>query len=278
MQKNLDILTVTDFNEIGLAKIIMIDDKHHWVNASGMIVSELAAHVVIDKSGNEEKYALVNKAGEMVVPYGVYNSLDFSIMENHDGTAFVAEKDDSTIALIDDKGKEITQFGYYDSIFQSCCVGLPEGHGPDYIIPYKIGKNTYVVSKNKKYGLINDKGEEIISCVHECEKKQDDEILAMFDCAGKMLSQFTVPVKPSVTNLVPKCNDEWLWGYVNQQNELIIPYQFRDTCEFKNGFAVVSDTGYIEELDDRLWFHIDETGKRLQYTIKHDENKKIVKD
>ena len=116
-------------------------------------MSELAAHVVTDRSGLKDKYALVNKAGETVVTFGIYNNTDFSSLENHNGTAFVAELDGS-IGLIDDKGKEIVPFGYYNHIFQPCYIALPEG----YILPHEIGKNTYIVyKKDEAVGLINDK-------------------------------------------------------------------------------------------------------------------------
>ncbi|MDD3012392.1 MAG: WG repeat-containing protein [Candidatus Gastranaerophilales bacterium] len=251
MKKSLDVWQVEDFSEIGLAKIITTDDKHYWVDTSGKVVSEQAAHVLI--AGNYEKYALVNKAGEIVVPYGVYNNLDFSIMENQYGTAFVVEKEGS-IGLIDDKGKEIVQFGYYDHIIQSCYIGLHEG----YILPYEFGKNTYFVAKDGFGRLINDKGERIYD--KRCHT------------AEELLMQFAVPAT-YIPYLTPK-RDDGMYGYVNQQNELIIPYKFMYAREFENGFAKVSDSKNIEDIDECKWYHIDETGKKLHYTIEYNETEK----
>ena len=253
MKKSLDVWQIEHFSETGLAKIITTDNKHYLVDTSGKVSSEQAAHVVI--AGNYEKFALVNKAGEIVVPYGVYNNIHFSIMENLYGTAFVAEKEGS-IGLIDDKGKEIVQFGYYDDIMQTCYIGLPEG----YILPYEFGKSTYYVTKEGFGRLINDKGERI-------NDKQWDTI-------EDLLMQFAVPATYT-PYLVPKRDNNGLFGYVNQQNELIIPYKFMNALEFVNGFASVSDSVNIEDADEWKWNHINETGERLHYTIEYNENGEI---
>jgi hypothetical protein len=258
----LNVFTVENFNEMGLAKIITYEDRHYWVDTAGHVVSEPAAHVVTDKSGFRDYYALVNKSGKTVIPFRVYNNLDFSIMENHDGTAFVAEREpfeeagDFIIGLIDDKGKEIVPFGYYDSIVQSCYIGLPEG----YILPYEFGENTYFVAKGDSGSLINDKGERIN--------------YKRWHTVEDLLMQFAVPVTYTPT-LTPMCNDEGKYGYVNHENELIIPYQYSYAREFQNGFAMVSDSEGVEDIEEFIWYHIDETGKELDYTIKYDENGEI---
>ncbi len=249
MKKSLNVWRVEDFNENGLAKIITKDDRHFWVDVTGKVVSEQAAHVEI--MGDHEKYALVNKSGETVVPYGVYNNFDFSIMENHNGTAFVAELD-GLVGIIDDKGEEIVPFGYYKHITQCCYLGLDEG----YILPHEFGKNTYTALGNDMSRIINDKGE-IIS-----EKSAS-------------LMNFAVPAS-YLPILAPRVNENGLWGYVNKENELIIPYQFPYVQGFKNGFAILSDDSKFEETTIRHnGYHIDETGKQLHYRIEYDENGEI---
>lgn len=243
MIKYLDVSEVEDFNENGQAKIITADEKHYWIDKTGKVVSEQAAHVEI--MGDHEKYALVNKSEETVVPYGVYNNFDFSIMENHNGTAFVAELD-GLVGIIDDKGKEIVPFGDYKQITQCCYLGLDEG----YILPHNFGKNSYTALGNNMSRIINDKGE-IIS----------EEAASLMN--------FAVPAS-YLPILAPRVNENGLWGFVNKQNELIIPYQFPYVQGFKNGFAIVSDDSRFEETRiRRKGYHIDETGKRLQYTVNY---------
>ena len=254
MKKYLDVWQIEDFGETGLAKMKTTDNKHYLVDTSGKVVLEQAAHVEI--MGNYEKYALVNKAREIIVPYGAYNNIDFSIMENLTGTAFVAGKGDS-VGLIDDKGNEIVPLGYYEQIIQTYYRGLPEG----YILPYEFAKNTYFAVKNGKAGLINDKGEKID--YKYCHTEEE------------LLMQFAIPAIYT-PHLIPKRGNNGLFGYINQQNELIIPYQFINALEFVNGFACVSDSLNIEEADEWKWHHIDETGKRLHYTIEYDEKGEIV--
>jgi hypothetical protein len=199
------------------------------------------------------------------------------IMGNHDGTAFVAQKDDSSVALIDEKGKEIVPFGYYNIIFQSAAVGLPENYPKGFVLPYEIGQNTYVVIKHDKIGLINDKGEEILPCIYDFDQNSDDYFLAWYVGAEKMLSQFAQPEKVVVPNLVSCINEDlFRCGYVNQQNELVIPYKFRGADGFKCGLALVSEAGYVDDLNDYKWFHIDESGERLQYKINYNNQGEII--
>jgi hypothetical protein len=138
----------------------------------------------------------------------------------------------SGLGVVDNKGKIIVK-----PIYESISFHL-------------FHKGLFLVGLNSKEGLINKQGDEIVppqfDFIREDGSRFDDGLLAVkkdelcgyIDLTGKDIIpvQYT-SVDIAGEGMIAVMNEPQKWGYINYQNELIIPMQFWSPTPFVNGKA-----------------------------------------
>lgn len=153
-----------------------------------------------------------------------------------------------------------SQLSHYDAEGNSLGMGIVNNQGK--IIVKPIYDAMYVgfvdgvckvaitdKSGNQKWGFVNEKGEEIVvpQYDHISSGAAKDGLIAVgngelhgfIDVTGKII----IPIQYASTEIVGDgmiavMNEPQKWGYINYQNQLIIPMQFWSPSPFEKGKAV----------------------------------------
>ena len=193
----------------------------------------------------EDKIGYVNSAGKLVIPCIFEKGRLFS-----DGIAPVFK--DGSWCCIDKTGKVLFQIdSNYDDI-DSYINGL--------------ARVTKLEGEEKKYGVINDKGKEIIPCgkYKFFSILSDGLILVGNDSGQGYLDKSGKEIVPIIYGglgefseglICARTESNGKWGYINKKNIFVIPCNYTAASSFKDGVARVRQDG--------KWMLIDKTGKSI---------------
>lgn len=120
------------------------------------------------------------------------------------------------------------------------------------------------VKKDGKWGIINDSGETVTDYIYEdvavnslgCAfagghaMVKKDGAWILIDTTGAVLSQqtFADAKAPESDEYIAVANEEGKWGFIDEQGNVVIDYQYYDAASFSCEMApvmVVNDWGYI---------------------------------
>lgn len=193
----------------------------------------------------DDKWGYIDKTGDIVIPFqegltGAPFSSGLTTIYRRSTTKRMAWEG----AFINKSGELASDYfevqnlkGFYDGY---CVVkdstgweGLINLHG-NFVIPCKCSfivngfDEKYVVFQiNDKYGVANKStGEVVIPCIYE------------IDYAGWTFSEGVIPVKK-----------DGKYGYINENNQIIIPFVYDEAEAFTEGFAVVKRYGKYGYVD-----------------------------
>lgn len=206
-------------------------------NSQDSVVTEMAAIDVAEISeipeyipghyNQEEKYW---ESSEKFYVTSPMSDPEYSQLSRYD-----AEGNSLGMGIVNKEGKVIVS-PIYDAMF----VGFTDG-------VCKVAQTDE--SGKDKWGLVNEQGEEIVSPQydHISPEAAKDGLLAVrtgelegyIDLTGKIV----IPVEYASTQIagdgmIAVMNEPQKWGYINYQNELIIPMQFWSPAPFENGKAI----------------------------------------
>ena len=116
----------------------------------------------------------------------------------------------------------------------------------EYVEPFVNGFAR--VSKDDKFGFINEEGKEIVPLKYNLIKSPFNRSLV---AVGKKLSENESKEKKS----------DYIWAYVNNNGEEIIPFGYIDARSFTLNRALVKK--YLKKEDDFAWGYIDQNGKEV---------------
>lgn len=205
--------TVTPFNQAGYAAVSK-EGKYYTIISNG-------AKYSVDENGVTDVYSLTNKY----------------ILAQVDGT-----------------------YGYYD--YEYNCVS--QSHQYDAITTNACGRAA--VKKGSNWGIITDSGEVVVDFILEdvainslgsvyannVAMVKKEGAWYLIDTNGNQISEqgFYNAKAPESSGYIAVADDTGLWGYINQQGEEVISYQYHDAKSFSNhlGAVCIIDTwGYISE-------------------------------
>lgn len=216
-----------------------------YINIEGEIVipcqyefaGNFSEGLALVSNGNKSGY--INIYGELVIPYKYdYDSGGFT-----EGLAYVWESnEDLKFGYIDKTGREITNYKY------------DRGHD------FKDGI-AWVV-KNRLWGCINNKGEELVPCVysdyydkqHSSEglrRVQRNKLYGYINYKGEEI----VPCRYQEVAMYFSDGMAWvkqngLFGYIDKTGRIIIPCKYDNVQDFSEGLAFVKKNGegyYIDK-------------------------------
>lgn len=206
-------------------------------NSQDSVVTEMAAIDVAEISeipeyipghyNQEEKYW---ESSEQFYVTSPMSDSEYSQLSRYD-----AEGNSLGMGIVNQEGKVIVS-PIYDAMF----VGFTDG-------VCKVAQTDE--SGKDKWGLVNEQGEEIVSPQYDHispEAAKDGllavgigELVGYIDLTGKIV----IPVEYASTQIagdgmIAVMKEPQKWGYINYQNELIIPMQFWSPVPFENGKAI----------------------------------------
>ena len=94
------------------------------------------------------------------------------------------------------------------------------------------------VVRDKKYGYIDSKGNELIPCIYDCACDFSEGLAAVMK-GGK-------------------------WGYIDRNGKEVIPFVYPNAKNFSEGLAAVKDEKWPR------WKYIDKSNRVVPYTSSHD--------
>lgn len=257
------------------------DGKWGFVDQTGTLIipcewddfdTARGGHIPVKRDG---KWGAINQAGVLVVPCewkylgaendGGYTVTDFSGYEG----ALAAN---GTVLIPCDRYKYVGPvINGARSICQDEMWGLCTATG-EIITPcqwYATGAFheglAWVTGEARTYGYINMQGEVVIPCqyIYAGNFVSGSAVVhlgngdyQMIDTEGKYLFETAWPEMDSYSpdELLRVCRDG-MYGYINRRGEVVIPPQYDDAREFRDGLALVTQG------NETFW--IDETGARV---------------
>lgn len=222
-----DYESVGVISEDGLALVVK-DGKTFYVDADGNTrkVPDMSAYQSVSMMNNERILACKN---------GLYGLLDDTLAEKTDfiyeemsvpADKLVVAKQNGKWGLLNRSGSAKTEFVYDDVI--------RDEHG------IATRQKLVFVKEGSTYHIIDSKGETVASEVFDNAKAFPATGYAAVCKNGK-------------------------WGYVNEDGEIVIDYQFEDANSFQNGYATVCQDG--------KWGYVDISGTLvIPYTFEKATN------
>ena len=221
-----------DFQE-GLALVIK-NRKCGFINSQGKLVVPLIYdyandfHDGLAVVGKNDNYGIINKNGDEVMPCSLYlnSHYNFLFSDFNNGVAsFYTSYPEKKSGIVNSKGE--VKFLTYDII-----EAFHDGYA--------------AVCCNDKWGFVNIKGEEVVSCKYDPR---------------------TVSYHAFFSNgLAPVClNDKY--GYVDTKGKLVVPFKYDRAYSFSDGMALVCR-------NDK-WGYINSSGKEIipcKYDVNHEED------
>lgn len=226
------------------------DEDGYWgfTNESGEVIIPPQYEEVGDfKEGmawvcDERGYGYINEEGELAIPVKYSYASDF---EN--GTAIVEEGFKGLSYFIDKTGKKIGKGHYFDI-------------SPDFIDDITVG-----TLLSGKQILLNRKGLPVSNSYDMIESTEDEEhwYFEEKEIGGIMNSRGEVIIYPGDFDF--KCayfsdglmlvKKDGLYGYVNEEGKLAIPFKYEEAGDFYDGRAIVKykgKAGYINPQGDPI--------------------------
>lgn len=215
------------------------------------IVSEDDFDYIIDTSNGltmvckEDKIGYVNSAGKLVIPCIFEKGRDFS-----SGIAPVFK--DGSWCCIDKTGKELFPIeNNYEDV-------------DNYI--NGLAKVTKLEDGEKIYGIIDDRGKEIIPCgKYKYLSIFSDGLIKVENTSGKgFVDKSGKEIIPAIYSALGEFSEGLAYaktdfngnfGFINRKNIFVIPCNYTSVTSFSNGVARVKQDG--------KWMLIDKTGKSI---------------
>lgn len=216
----------------------------------------------VDKKGKSIRYGFYNtETGKETYTEGAYDFYPFT-----DGVSKAVKKDKSILYFVDKNFTEVS--ARYDKAWD-----FTDGYA--------------VVGRNKKYGVINNRGEETVPLVYsnmnvnitegKVGAKNDDGKWGLIDVNNRTIIPFEYDNIGKAKDSHVPANKSKLWGVVNMSNEVVLPIKFLD---FITPEKYPSDYFWVQ-LADSLWYFYDmskavvtfpSSGDGYKYTSKFETN------
>lgn len=217
----------------------------------------LAAVAAVEENGEEETggWGFINAGGEVVIPFE-YSGVGGSQKSFRDNYMGFIKTDQGEYVCVVAKAEEKDENGGW--IWK---WGLINDRGEEIIeCKYEEANGGYAWLEGNRYLLAKDKNEEGISYA------------VLVDINGKEIvsaaDQYEqIRVERGELIAVSKMeNGEEIWGYINQDGEVVIPFQYQRAFGFsENGLAAVAkeEEPVVAGQKTTWWGYIDETGKEM---------------
>lgn len=284
--------TFDDF-ENGTAKVMF---NNYWglINAKGKEILTVEYDSISPLSNNHRvivkssKCGIVDKRGKIIIPckYDAYmhqdKKGDIFAFQLNGKWGFVSEKDEIKIQF---KYEDLTNIA--DSVFVGKIKGLAglfdyEGNtiiAPEYdnimYRPFDDSKVSYA-KKGEKYALINSKNEVVTKCEYPFDLPYGEYItmksfihdrfcLVRWETGEVVIPYGYEELGNYVEGVLYACKND-KFGYINPNNETIIPFKFADAEDFSEGLAMVAvikgfyTTWWGGRMEKLAYGFIDKTG------------------
>lgn len=284
--------TFDDF-ENGTAKVMF---NNYWglINAKGKEILTVEYDSISPLSNNHRlivkssKCGIVDKQGKIIIPckYDAYmhqdKKGDIFAFQLNGKWGFVSEKDEIKIQF---KYEDLTNIA--DSVFVGKIKGLAglfdyEGNtiiAPEYdnimYRPFDDSKVSYA-KKGEKYALINSKNEVVTKCEYPFGLPYGEYItmksfihdrfcLVRWETGEVVIPYGYEELGDYIEGVLYACKND-KFGYINPNNETIIPFKFADAEDFSEGLAMVAvikgyhTTWWGGRMEKLAYGFIDKTG------------------
>ena len=225
---------------------------------------------VVEKDG---KFGVLNvKTGMLVQPI----AFDYvgGIIDNYGSPVLPVKKDGKSSYIYKKTGRLVFPFKYegmgsyyYDliSVYDNGKVGFINKKG-ELVVPIEFDhvKSFYnglaAVRKDGKQGFINLKGDIVIPLIYDevgefYQKKvarvQIGDQWGLIDMAGKLVLQMKYSSLRDEFHegLIAVMSENQTWGFVDQDENVVIPYQYEMAGSFSEGLATVYQDGKVGFID-----------------------------
>lgn len=284
--------TFDDF-ENGTAKVMF---NNYWglINAKGKEILTVEYDSISPLSNNHRlivkssKCGIVDKQGKIIIPckYDAYihqdKKGDIFAFQLNGKWGFVSEKDEIKLQF---KYEDLTNIA--DSVFVGKIKGLAglfdyDGNtiiAPEYdnimYRPFDDSKVSYA-KKGERYALINSKNEVVTECEYPFGLPYGEYItmksfihdrfcLVRWETGEVVIPYGYEELGDYVEGVLYACKND-KFGYINPNNETIIPFKFADAEDFSEGLAMVAvikgyyTTWWGGRMEKLAYGFIDKTG------------------
>lgn len=208
----------------------------------------------------DSKYGLVNKQGKIIIPckyedFMRYLGNGLFAFCSNGKWGFVSDKDEIKIQFKYDKFQQITDSVFVGEINGKMGLFDYENNAIidleyDKIIyrPYPHSKVSYA-QKGDRYAIINSKNEIVTECEYPYNMPYGDYItmksfrhnrfcLIRWETGEVLIPYGYEELGDYIDGILYACKDK-KYGYINPNNETIIPFKFADANNFSEGLAMV---------------------------------------
>ena len=266
----------------GLAAVYK-DGKYGFINTSGETVVPFIYDCINDQSDfknglsivgrneiseekeNNIKWGVIDKAGNIVVPF------EYDYISYRSG-GIIVYKDGKT-GIINKNGGVI----FFD---------LFESEFPEYNLEY-FGDDLMLAKKDGKCGCMNMSGEIVIDLIYDDIHRFDDGLFTakkdgmwgLIETTGEVVIPFEYYRIMNIENELIIARKSFInsegsvyvkMGYINKNNEEVLPFIYDNVGYFENGLARVSNNGkwgLINEAGEivipLIYYSIDEIGEQI---------------
>lgn len=225
---------------------------------------------LIAVKGNDEKYAIVNTNGEIIIPFEY-----LSVSSFEDGLAAVNTNENAF--FINKKGENV-----FDKLFDDTS-SFSDGVAPvkkdvtwgfidksgNMVIQNQFDEVRWfnegfaVVEKNNKWGVIDKSGNVIIDFQYDCINDFQEGIVAVekdgkwgfIDKSGKIVADLKFDNVKNFSEGFAAIMKNDKWGFINKSGIISIALKYDDVGNFSEGKAAVKLLKYKDDEDE--WAYID---------------------
>lgn len=223
-------------NELGLDRYTYVDEATNLVGMRDGAQSSITAakYTLIMPFENEyaiaiddhHLYGVLNSKGEEIIPFE-YEYLQYDAESN------VFQFDEGGIyGLLNVEGKVIVPAKY------------------DYISAFSGGKATF--QANRKYGILQSSGSEAVPATHEAilevqhthfiAMNENNDVALYTITDNKRISNFYDFIDSSGKEGLYMAVQGELYGFINAEGQIVIPFRYSSATKFVNNVAEVVDT------------------------------------
>jgi len=271
------------------------EEKKYLVKKNGEVVFECPFYnmyefyddvaIIIDKSGFDECYNLINEKFEEILPTYYY-----SISEFHEGLAIADKRVNNDgiylhkYGVLDTKGNIVVPFNYSNiNYFHEGLAAFREHNGNtgymdkngniQFYNKYKAKNDFFLkdfydglaIESNKKgkLGYINKKGKTVVPYIYKTAtnfhegvaivSKDEDKFDTIIDTNGKEVFS-GIGIYDKIYNFydgLAQVHKNGKMGYINKSGELVIPCIYDITYEFNEGVAIVQNNRKVGAIDKK---------------------------
>lgn len=221
---------------------------------------------------NSGKKGYIDQTGHLVVPFQYAEAGNFS-----EGFARVAKN--GKYGFINAKGEEIIPLSYDEASDFHSGYALVRNGDLRYLInvtqerylidnlakdhEVEVAEDLLKIVVNDHYGFVNPSNELMIPADYESASSYQNGVAVvskeehgskqyyLLNTKGKETPIAAVEAREFSGGLLAVKNDKKLWGFMNEELELVISYQFKKVGDFSYGYAVFSEDGKEGYINDR---------------------------